>query len=326
MIICQTPFRVSFFGGGTDHPEFFEKHGGAVLGTAIDKFIYHSVAPFPSRLFDYSIRLSYRQVECVKEIDEIQHAPFREVLRELSYSSDVEINLAADLPSSSGLGSSSSFTVGLFNALLAMRGEFISKHDLAYRAIRMERQVLGETVGCQDQVMAAFGGFNLVTFHREDQIVVHRVPLSRDRMTELDESLMLFFTGFTRRAEQIEKAKLKRMDEIEARLKRMLGLVENAYGLLAGNQPLSAFGELLHTAWMEKRALDAGVSNPQIDRIYELGREAGALGGKLLGAGGGGFVLLFVPPERQPAVRHALRNYYEAPFHINAPGSGIIHS
>src|ERR1035438_9163854 len=245
MLIAQTPLRMSFFGGGTDFPQFFVKHGGAVLGTAIDKYIYHCVTEFPSRLFDYSIRLAYRKVECVRSLDEVQHGPFREVLRFLNIERDVEISLAADLPSSSGLGSSSSFTVGLINALMAFRGKFISQSDLAAMAVHVERNILNEAVGCQDQVLAAYGGLNVVRFIRDDQFVVHRIIMPKKRQQELDDSLLLFFTGITRPATNIEKCKLDNLSNIQENLKRMLNLVDKAYGILTGNEPLSAFGALL---------------------------------------------------------------------------------
>ncbi|MGO4880076.1 MAG: GHMP kinase [Bryobacteraceae bacterium] len=326
MLIAQTPLRVSFFGGGTDLPEFFTEHGGAILGTAIDKYIYHSVTHFPSRLFDYSIRLAYRKVECVGSLDEVQHGPFRAVLRFLNIERDVEISLAADLPSSSGLGSSSSFTVGLINALMAFMGRFISQSELAAMAVHVERNLLNEAVGCQDQVLAAYGGLNVVRFIRDDQFVVHRITMPKSRQQELDDSLLLFFTGITRPATNIEKCKLDNLPNIQENLKRMLNLVDKAYALLTGTQSLSAFGELLDETWQEKRKLAASVSNPVIDTMYETARKAGALGGKVLGAGGGGFMLFFVPQENQSAVRKALANYYEVPFTISASGSGIIHS
>ena len=326
MLIAQTPLRVSFFGGGTDLPEFFTQHGGAILGTAIDKYIYHSVTHFPSRLFDYSIRLAYRKVECVGSLDEVQHGPFREVLRFLNIERDVEISLAADLPSSSGLGSSSSFTVGLINALMAFKGKFISQSDMAAMAVHVERNILKEAVGCQDQVLAAYGGLNVVRFIRDDQFVVHRIIMPKKRQQELDDSLLLFFTGITRPATNIEKCKLDNLPNIQENLKRMLNLVDKAYALLTGTQSLCAFGELLDETWQEKRMLAASVSNPVIDAMYETALKAGALGGKVLGAGGGGFMLFFVPQEKQSAVRKALANYYEVPFAISASGSGIIHS
>ena len=326
MIITQTPLRVSFFGGGTDFPEFFMENGGAILGTAIDKYIYHSVTPFPSPLFDYSIRLAYRKVECVRSLDEVEHPAFREVLRFMNIERDVEISLAADLPSSSGLGSSSTFTVGLINALLAFKGKFVPQAELAATAIHIEREILHNVVGCQDQVLAAYGGLNVVRFIRPDHFVVHRVSLPKTRQLELDESLLMFFTGITRPAGEIEKCKLANLSNIQENLKRMLKLVDEAYGILTGNQPLSAFGSLLDETWREKRMLSPGVTNATIDGIYDKARAAGALGGKLLGAGGGGFFLLFVPQERQAAVRNVLSDYFEVPFSINASGSGIIHS
>ncbi|HWP02723.1 MAG TPA: hypothetical protein VNL96_04660 [Gemmatimonadaceae bacterium] len=262
----------------------------------------------------------------MKSIDEVEHAPFREILRHFGIEQDVEISLAADLPSFSGLGSSSSFTVGLINALSAFQGRFIPKGDLARLAIRVEREILQETVGLQDQVTAAYGGFNLIHFLGAEKFVVTRVTIPRSRLEELDRSLMLFFTRITRRADQIERQKLKRLNSIEPGLRRSLELVDKAYGILTGGGPLVAFGELLDSAWREKRALDPNVSTAGVDLMYREAREAGAIGGKLCGAGGGGFMLLFVPEERQDAVRKALRAYPEVRFSIDAPGSTIIHS
>lgn len=326
MIICRTPLRVSFVGGGTDFPEFFAEHGGAVLATAIDKYIYHSVSHFPSELFDYSIRLAYRKVECVKSIEQIEHAPFREILRHFGIERDVEISLSADLPSFSGLGSSSSFTVGLINALSAYQGHFIPKGELASLAIHVEREILQEPTGLQDQTVAAYGSLNLIEFSGTNNFVVTRVAISRAKLQELDRSLMLFFTGITRRAADLERQKVDRLGATTGNLKRMLGLVEEAHRLLTGNGSLTAFGEVLDAGWQEKRALHPAVSSSAIDRMYRVAREAGALGGKLLGAGGGGFMLFFVPEERQAAVRKALSGCPEIDFSINAPGSGIIHS
>ncbi|MES1166614.1 MAG: GHMP kinase, partial [Pseudomonadota bacterium] len=281
---------------------------------------------FPSRLFDYSIRLAYRRVECVRTLAEIEHRPFQEILRHFGIERDVEIALTADLPSFSGLGSSSSFTVGLLNALAAYTGKFIPKDDLARLAIRMERDTLQESVGWQDQIFAAYGGLNLVEFERGGHFTVHRVALPTARQTELEESVLLFFTGVTRRASDMEKSKMRNLPAIRENLLRMHRMVDKAHGLLTGGSPLSEFGRLLDATWQEKRLLDPGVSSPEIDRIYAAGIGAGALGGKLLGAGGGGFMAFFVPPERQAAVRAALQGYYEIDFSINAPGSSIVHS
>ncbi len=326
MIICKTPFRISFFGGGTDWPEFFEEYGGAVLGSAIDSSIYHSVSHFHSGLFDYSVRLAYRKVECVQSVHDIEHRPFREILKAFGITKDIEINLAADLPNLSGLGSSSSFTVGLINALSSFQGKYLARHELAYRAIEMERQQLGEAVGCQDQVFAAFGGFNLVEFYRRDHIVVNRLVLRPDRLEELNRSLLLFFTGVTRKAHEIEKNKIARIAQTRPTLFKLRNQVDEGHNLLTGDRPISDFGELLHRAWLDKKQLSSGVTNAHIDQMYEHARENGSLGGKLLGAGGGGFLLLFVPPERQQRLRQAMGNYHEVPFRLNAPGSTVIHS
>lgn len=326
MIISKTPLRISFFGGGTDFPEFFAKNGGAVLGSAIDKHIYHSVVRFPSELFDYSIRLAYRKVECVRDRNEIEHLPFRKILEYFDIEKDIEVTLAADLPSFSGLGSSSSFTVGLINALGAHQGQFTPKQELAQLAIHIERDVLHEAVGCQDQIFAAYGALNLIEFSAAEEFVVHRVCLPKNRLHELDNSLLLFFTGMTRRAGDIERSKLNNLERIEKPLQKMLRLVEEAHGILTGNRPLSEFGRLLDRTWQEKRSLDPGVSPPQVDKLYDMGMASGALGGKLLGAGGGGFLLFFVPEEEQPRFRKAMTGYYEIPFSIGAPGSSIVHS
>ena len=326
MIISQTPLRVSFFGGGTDLPEFFERYGGAVLGSAIDKFIYHSVTRFPSELFDHDIRLAYSKVEQVRHIDEIEHKPFREILKFVGIDKDIEVGLTADLPAFSGLGSSSSFTVGALNALYAYKGQFVPHHDLAYKAIHIERDCLGEAVGCQDQVFAAFGGFNLVEFVSRDNIVVNRVVMTPGRMRELNDSLLMFFSGVTRRAGEIERRKIENLGNIRETLLKIHRLVGKAHTLLTGSASLTGFGELLDETWCEKRCLDPAVSHSRVDHMYEIAKGAGAIGGKLLGAGGGGFMLFFVPVERQAAVRQALAGYYEVSFRLNAPGSCIIHS
>jgi D-glycero-alpha-D-manno-heptose-7-phosphate kinase len=326
MIICKTPLRISFFGGGTDFPEFYHENGGAVLGTAIDKYIFHSVMRFPSKLFDYSVRLAYRQVECVTCVDKIKHKPFREILRHFNIEKDIEIGLASDLPSFSGLGSSSSFAVGLINALTAFHGKFIPKQDLAKLAIHIERDILKEAVGCQDQIFAAYGGLNLIEFSTTETFTVTRISLTQSRLHELDNSLLLFYTGLTRLANDIERKKINNLPNIKENLVRIFHIVEKAHTILAGNKPLSDFGSLLDETWREKRLLAPCVSNTTIDDMYTRALAAGALGGKLLGAGGGGFMLFFVPEDRQDAVRKALPDFFEIPFSINAHGSSIVHS
>lgn len=327
MIISRTPLRISFFGGGTDLPEFFLKNGrGAVLGTAVNKHIFSSVMPFHSDLFDYSIRLSYRKVECISNLADIEHSPFRECLKYFGITKDIEIDLAAELPSFSGMGSSSSFVVGLLNALLAYQGRTVPRTELAYMAIEIERDILKEAVGCQDQVFAAVGGLNLVEFISTNNIVVHRIPLTSERMSEFENSLLLFYTGIKRRAAEVEEKKIKNIGNINDTLKDMLGLVDEGFRILTGTGPLSDFGYLLNKTWMLKKQLEKSVSNGQIEHMYDTAIRAGALGAKLLGAGGGGFLLLFVPPERQENVRKELHGYHEIKIRINEPGSSIIYS
>jgi D-glycero-alpha-D-manno-heptose-7-phosphate kinase len=326
MIITRTPLRISFFGGGTDFPEFFSKNGGAVLGTAIDKYIYHTISHVPSWLFNHKIRFAYRKVEFANSLDEIEHIPFREILRYCGILKDIEVNLASDLPAFSGLGSSSSFTVGLVKGLNAFTGKYVNQQELARQAIYIEREVLKEAVGVQDQIFAAYGGLNIIQLSSKNNFSVERIALTGDRLNELDASLMLFFTGITRRAHEVEKKKIQNIANINENLRKMLVLVDRAHTALTSNASLTTFGSLLHETWMEKRLLDPAVSNSDIDLLYEKGVEAGALGGKLLGAGGGGFMLFFVPPERQNRVRLALAAYNEVQFSINAPGSSVIHS
>lgn len=327
MIITRTPFRISFFGGGTDFPEFFREYGrGAVLGTAIDQYILHTVSPFLSHLFDYSIRLAYRKVECVNNVDDIEHSPFKACLKYLGITKDIEIGLTSNLPSFSGMGSSSSFTVGLLNALLAHQGRVVPKLELALMAIEIEREILGESVGCQDQVFAAIGGFNIIEFRAPLEINIHKIPMSKDKMAEFKSNLMIFFTGIKRRANDLEEKKLKRLSEISTTLKEMLSLVDDGYRILTGSGDLSDFGIMLDTTWRLKRQLESNVSNTLIDNMYNQAISAGALGGKLLGAGGGGFMLFYVPPERQDKVRNALIGYHEINVGINAPGSSLIYS
>jgi D-glycero-alpha-D-manno-heptose-7-phosphate kinase len=326
MIISKTPFRVSFFGGGTDYPEYFTRYGGAVLGTAVDKCTYLAATRFYSQLFDYSIRLAYRQVECVADLEKIEHAPLRECLRWVGITKDIEVDCVAELPSSVGLGTSSSFVVGVLNALYAFQGRIVHPLDLAYQAIELEREVLHESVGCQDQTFAAMGGFNLIEFRTTRDIVVHRVPLSAERKADFEQHLLLVYTGIRRRASHVAARQVEKIDKNLEQLKQMRGMVDEAYSILAGGQSLSSFGRLMHEGWMLKNSLDSSISNETINRIYRRGIEAGALGGKLLGAGGGGFVLFFVPPEKRAAVLSAVGPLETIPLAVNASGTQIVHA
>ncbi len=325
MIITQTPLRISFLGGGTDYPEYFEKYGGAVLGTAVDKSAVFCMSRFYSEMFDYSVRIAYRKVECVSSIEQVEHAPFRECLRWVGLTRDIEINHSTEMPSFTGLGSSSSFVVGLLNTLYAYKGQLVPPLELGYQAIELEREVLKESVGCQDQMFAAMGGFNLIEFRGMGDFVVHRIPFSARRQREFEDHLLVFFTGIKRRAEELALRQVKKVPQNLGKLGAMRDLVDEGYRILTGTGSLAPFGELLHRTWELKRSLDENISSDFIDEIYRAGREAGALGGKLLGAGGGGFVLFFVPPERQPAVLDRLEDLLQVAFRLNAPGSHVVH-
>jgi D-glycero-alpha-D-manno-heptose-7-phosphate kinase len=324
MIIARAPVRVSFFGGGTDYPEHFLREGGAVLATAIDKFSYITASRFYSSLFDYAIRVSYRKVELARQVQEIEHNVYRECLRLCGLERDLELHAVADLPAFSGLGSSSTFTVSLLHALHSFKGEFVTPLQLAYEAIHVERNLLHDRVGCQDQVMAALGGFNLVEFRREDDIIVNRLPVSLGRVAELEAHLFIVFTGITRRAAEVVAGQLERVQANAAALHAMRAMVDRGAEILIGDRPLAEFGALLHQAWEAKRSLSNDVSNGEIDRMYAAGRQAGAWGGKLLGAGGGGFLLFFAPPEKHPNLQQAFAGYQQLRVKLNAPGSQII--
>ena len=326
MIISRAPVRISFFGGGTDYPEHFLKHGGAVLGSAIDKYSYVTASPFLSHLFDYSIRVSYRQVELAKEVSAIEHNVFRECLKLCKLEKDIELHNVADLPAFTGLGSSSAFTVSLLHALHSFKGEFLRPQELAYEAIYVERHLLKDNVGCQDQVMAAFGGFNVLEFRTESDITVHRVPISPRRLEEFEQYLFLVFTGITRKASEVVAQQLQRVGENRRQLGEMRGMVDKGYDILTSDRPLQEFGELLHQAWEAKRSLDGCISNSAIDETYRRGREAGAWGGKLLGAGGGGFMLFMAPPEAHQRLAEVFRDQQVLEVGLNAPGSQIIFS
>lgn len=325
MIIVKTPLRVSLFGGGTDFPDYFRRAGGAVLGSAIDKYIYHSVSKFPSWLFEHKIRVAYRVVEQVSDVELIQHRPFREILKYHGITENVEVNLASDLPSFTGLGSSSSFTVGLIKGLNGFQGRLIDAASLARQAIHLERNVLGESVGFQDQIFASYGGFNHITFADDDSFEVERVNVNQNLNRELSESLMMYYTGMTRRASDIEEMKLKNIEKNIDTLDRMHDCVSEALSILSRGVNLDEIGYLLDESWKLKRSLGGGVTNSNIDEVYRYGIESGALGGKLLGAGGGGFFLFYVPRRSRARFREAFSQMHEVPFSFNAPGSTLIH-
>lgn len=322
MIISRTPFRVSFFGGGTDYPGWFENHAGAVLATTIDKYCYISCRYLPP-FFDHASRIIYSRMEHVKKISDIQHPAVREILRFLKIRQGVEIHHDGDLPARTGLGSSSSFTVGLLNSLYAMKGVMLTKERLAKEAIYIEREKCGDHVGCQDQMLAAYGGFNLIEFGGRTHLQVRRVTIPEDKLRFLQDHLMLYFTGFSRTASEIAKHQIENIPRKKNDLNVMYKMVFQALDILNGKN-LLPFGKLLHESWKIKRQLSDKVSTPFIDEIYDTALRAGAVGGKLLGAGGGGFVLLFVPPSRQSKVREKLKKLLYVPFSFEDLGSQII--
>jgi D-glycero-alpha-D-manno-heptose-7-phosphate kinase len=324
MIISRTPFRISLFGGGTDYPAWFCEHGGSVIGAAIDKYCYISVRRLPP-FFEHKSRIVYSQVELVNEVADIKHPAVRGILSDLGITQGLEIHHDADLPARSGLGSSSSFTVGLLNALHALDSKMISKRDLGREAIRIEQDVLKENVGSQDQLWAAFGGFNRIDFFSDRTFAVTPIILSPERREEFKRSIMLFFTGFSRFASDFAQDQIRNMSNRKSQLRTIRSMVDSAVDVLLDNDaPLRELGELLHDSWRLKRELADSVSNAQIDEIYEAGREAGAIGGKLLGAGGGGFMLFLVEPDQRDQVRERLKNLIHVNVGFDNEGSKIV--
>ncbi len=323
MIINRTPYRISFFGGGTDFPAWFRKHGGAVLAASIDKYCYLTCRYLPP-FFEHRIRLVYSRIESCHRVDDIVHPSVREVLRYLKIDRGVEIHHDGDLPARSGMGTSSSFTVGLLHALYALKGFMPSKHQLAEESIHIEQEVLKETVGSQDQISAAYGGFNHISFLPNGNFSVRPITLTQERLKELNSHLMLFYTGIQRTSSNIAESYVNDMEARRRQLRIMKDLIEESISILNNGDDLCGFGELLHEAWQAKRSLSAAVSNSFVDEIYESAVSAGAIGGKLTGAGGGGFMLLFAPPSRQKEIREKLNTLIHVPFKIEFSGSQII--
>lgn len=323
MVISRTPFRISFFGGGTDYPAWYKKHGGSVLATSINKYCYLTVRYLPP-FFDHKYRIAYSKIESCKTIEEIAHPSVREILRFFKVKQGLEVHHDGDLPARSGLGSSSAFTVGLVHALYALRGRMPNKHKLAKESIYLEQEVLKETVGSQDQVLAAYGGFNLISFYKDGEITLKPMTISSRRIEELQNHLMLFYTGIVRTASDVAKTFVPNIKQKEKQLVAMNEMVDQALHILNSKQDISDFGNLLHEAWRLKRSLSSSVSTLFIDTIYLHARSAGAIGGKIIGAGGGGFLLLFVPPSRQAKVRKQFNKLIYVPFKFEREGSQII--
>lgn len=323
MIITKTPFRMSFFGGGTDMPEFFIEHGGAVLSTTFDKYCYVNVRHLP-RFFDYHNQLTYSKIERVNLPQDFEHPLVREAMKYLDMH-ELVISYDADLPARTGLGTSSSFAVGLLDAFYALKGKYVGKKQLADDAIHLERDLCKESGGWQDQIAASFGGLNKITFS-SDGYNVTPVIISIERKRELNNRLMLFFTGFSRLSSEIQESTKKCIKDKTSQLKEMLELVDEAESILQNkNTNLDEFGKLLDYTWKLKRQTGSRISTSAIDDLYAKGIEAGAIGGKLLGAGGGGFLLFYVPIEKQGYVKKALDELLYVPFEFENSGTEILY-
>lgn len=325
MIISMTPLRISFLGGGTDYPEHFCRHGGATLCTSINKYTYVTVSPL-TEFFDHRIRVSYSKTELCREIDEIQHPSVRECLRFMNIQGGIEIAVVSDLPARTGLGSSSCFTVGLLHALHAFKGKIVSRRQLAAEAVHVERELIKERVGLQDQYSCACGGFSLLHFTGDNDVTSTPVTLPADRLAALQHRLLIFYTGLQRTAHQVLEQQLSRTSSglLTPQLMQLQRLVPQGLDALASGKPLQEFGDILHQGWLLKRQFSDVVTNTFIDTAYEKARTAGATGGKLLGAGGGGFLLVYAEPEKQNAVRDVLRDMKEVSFSFENQGSRLV--
>ena len=324
MIISKTPFRISFFGGGTDYPVWIKEHGGAVLGTTIDKYAYLSCRYLPP-FFEHKYRIVYSQMENVKSINDIDHPSVRECIRFSNIQSGLEIHHDSDLPAKSGLGSSSTFTVGLLNCLNSLKGEYSSKENLAKNAIHVEQNLIGESVGCQDQIHAAYGGFNHIEFLQNGSFRVNPVIVKPETIQELQNYSLLFFTGFSRFASDIAAEQIKKTPEKKKEVKIMQDMVIDALKILSGgNGTIEDFGKLLHESWKLKRSLTDKITSDTINNIYETALKAGAIGGKLLGAGGGGFILFIAKPESHKLIKQKLKDLLNVSFKFEKTGSSII--
>ena len=323
MIITKTPFRMSFFGGGTDMESFFRENGGAVLSTTFDKYCYVNVRHLP-RFFDYSTELSYSKTERVTSVDDIQHPLIRNAMQMLDMY-EIRLTYEADLPARSGLGTSSSFAVGMLNAFYALKGKYADKKRLADEAIHLERVLCAESGGWQDQIAASYGGFNRINFNADGYEVLP-VIISPERKKQLNDNLMMFFTGFTRFSSEVQKANKLDDESKKAQLCEMYQLVDEAENVLTNKEiSLDEFGRLLDHTWKLKRQTGSAVSTNSIDELYAKGIKSGALGGKLLGAGGGGFLVFYVQPEYKEAVMQAMSDLLYIPFEFENGGTRVIH-
>ena len=322
MIITRTPYRISFFGGGTDYHTWYQQNGGAVLSTTINHYC-NILCSYKPPFFEKKHKIAWREIEEVDNISEIKHPAIRGVLEYLDVKRGLDVFHQGELPARSGLGSSSSFTVGFLNAMYALRGEMSSKQELAAEAVHVERDILKEAVGVQDQIAAAYGGLNKIIIHQDGTFEVHPLLITQQRSDELRKNLMLFFTGISRTASDVAKQKINNLPKKSLELNEIRKQVDIATDILSAGTDINDFGKLLHETWMLKRSLSGNISSDYIDEIYTKARNAGATGGKLLGAGGGGFILFFVEPEKQSKVLEALSDLLWVPFDFDRQGSHV---
>lgn len=322
MIITRTPFRISFFGGGTDFPSFFREHGGCVLSTTINHYCYITCRILPP-FFDYNYSLRYSITERCKTIDEIKHNTVREVLRYLSFRSGIEVSHSGDMPSNSGIGSSSSFCVGFLNAMYGLSSRMVTKRQLAKQAIHIEREMVKENVGCQDQIATSFGGLNRIDFSEQDNFWVTPIITHRDRIDRLNDNLILLYTGIWRVSSDITKGLIRNAKKNVSDLCELRDQVDTAVDIIVNGADLDDFGLLLHEAWKLKRSLSSNVTTPEIDEMYAKALKAGALGGKVCGAGGGGFFLFYVPPHKRERFLDEFKEYLYVPFRFENLGSQV---
>lgn len=323
MIVSRTPHRISFFGGGTDYPEYYLEHGGKTLGVTINQYSYLNVRRLPP-FFDYKHRIVYSKQESVKKLDEIVHPSVRETLKYLDVDYGVSIHHDGDIPARSGMGSSSAFTVGLLNSMNALKGNMSTKHQLMQESIHIEQNLIKENVGSQDQTFAAYGGLNMVEFLQNGEINVNPIIMKPERLMEFQDNLMLFFSGVSRTASDVVTEQMEKTSVNVPNLNKMKDLADEAHEILISDRNLREFGELLNHTWELKKSLSSKVSNEHIDSMYQRARNAGAVGGKLLGAGGGGFMVFYVEKAERSAVKNAMKDYLHIPFDFDFEGSKIV--
>ena len=323
MVISRTPFRVSFFGGGTDYPSWYQEHGGAVLATTIDKYCYLTCRYLPP-FFPHRFRIVWSKIEVCQSIDEILHPAVREALRYFGIDSGLSIHHEGDLPARSGIGSSSAFTVGIMHALYALQGQMVSKLKLARESIYLEQEILKETVGSQDQTSASYGGLNHITFSQNGEITVQTLTIKNERAQDLNDHLMLFYTGIERTAADIAQSYVPEIQSKSRQLNLISEMVDEGIAILNSDESLINFGKLLDDAWKAKRSMSVQVTNTVINQLYDSVISAGAIGGKITGAGGGGFFLVFAEPHNHKKIRGKLNKLIHVPFVFEYSGSQII--